>query len=142
MLPRIALKLSARLTSGDTLLKLLCLAVALCIWGVSHIRGLATREVVLPMQFSQLPSGFRAVATPAADLHIVLSGPLPQMQSFIRDTPRVVLSLKDAAAPGVTIFNHLDAHLGLPDKVRAIRISPASIRVELVSSGAADQKSK
>jgi len=112
-------------------LKLLSLAVALCIWSFTAISRETHSELTLPVELRSIPPGYVAGGEPPREIHVTLSGPSLLIDGARRSNTKVILNLR-GAVPGKTLFSNLETYLKLPDGVRVTRISPATLEINLV----------
>lgn len=112
-------------------LKLLCLATAILVWCLSSLSRNITVELAIPLRLIDVPAGFRPGGHLPAVVDVTLSGPPLLIDGARRSNPVVSLGLQGATSPGTTIFRNLDSNLKLPEGVRIIRTSPATLEVQL-----------
>jgi len=120
------------LLSGEPLIIMLCLLLALCIWGVSQTRKDVRVDLMLPVEVHNIPEGFTIRQHPAGQVFFTLSGPAGQLYEARNANQSLVLALPEKALTTKTVFNHLDANLNLPAGVRALRIAPDAVLIELI----------
>ena len=121
-----------RLCTRNLTLKLLCLAVAFSIWCLNSVSRKTEAELILPVKLHNIPSGYIPSAKPPAVIEFTISGPSVLVAGARRFNTVLNLSLDRAVRPGKTIFAHLDTKLRLPDDIKVVRISPASLEVTLI----------
>lgn len=121
-----------QLISGEPMIMLLCLLLALCIWGVSQTRKDVRVDLMLPVEVSNIPDGFTIRQHPAGQVFFTLSGPAGQLYEARNANHSLVLALPEKALTTKTVFNHLDANLNLPTGVKALRIAPDAVLIELI----------
>ncbi len=113
-------------------LKLLSLGVALCIWSFTAVSRESRYELTLPVELRNIPPGYMVSGQATGDIRFTLSGPSLLIDGARRSNATVILNLRGAAVPGKTLFSHLESYLKLPDGIRVIRISPASLEIDLI----------
>jgi hypothetical protein len=112
-------------------LKLLSLALAVCIWSFTALSRETHYELVLPVELRNVPPGYALVASPQGTVRFTLSGPTIMIDGARRANASLILNLR-GVGPGRTLFSHLETDLKLPDGVRVTRISPATLEIDLV----------
>jgi len=112
-------------------LKLLCLATAIFVWSLSSISRITNIELAIPLKLCNIPAGFIPSTPPPAAIDYTLSGPSVLIDGARRSNAAVILSLKGAARPGKTLFMNLESNLRLPEGIKVIRISPATLEIDL-----------
>lgn len=120
-----------RLCTRNAALKLLSLAVALCIWSFTAISREKRYDLALPVELRNIPPGYSLAGEPPREIRFTLSGPSILIDGARRSNAALILSLR-GAAPGRTLFSHLESYLKLPDGISVTRISPASLEIDLV----------
>lgn len=126
-----AIETLKKVCTRNLTLKLLSLAVAFCIWSFTAISRESRYELTLPIEMRYVPPGYTLGSPLPGEIHVTLSGPSLLVDGARRSNSRVILNLR-GAVPGKTLFTHLDSYLKLPDGIRVIRISPASLEIELI----------
>lgn len=130
-MPATRLATVKQLVTRNLTLKLLCLAVAVCVWCLSSTNRRTEAERALPLKVTDVPAGFMLKPPPPAAITYTLSGPSILVDGALRTNPGVKLSLAGAARPGRTLFMHLESYLKLPDGVSVIRITPSALELNL-----------
>jgi hypothetical protein len=120
-----------QLCTRNLTLKLLSLAVALCIWSFTAISRETRYELTLPVELRNIPPGYEVGGQPPREIHFTLSGPSLLIDGARRANTTVILNLRGAVA-GKTHFSNLESYLKLPDDIRVTRTSPASVEIDLV----------
>lgn len=121
----------AQFITANLTLRLLSLALAICIWCISAASHPRQVRLTLPVRLDHLPPGYAVAGTPPAPVQVTLSGPLHLITGVARRTRVLPLDLEGAARPGTTSFTRLESCLELPEEVRVTRISPASLEIRL-----------
>ncbi len=123
-------------------LKLLSLALALCVWAILTVTGDISTRFVIPLRFKNIPPGYAIGGVPPSALDITVEGPPPRIHGARSLNPAVVLDLAGAAKPGATAFTHLETYLTLPRGVTVTRVSPSYIEIclEAEHSSSGDQQ--
>lgn len=110
--------------------KLLSLAIAVGLW--VFVVGQEKSEILLrmPVEATNVPKGMTVIGDRATEVEVLVRGP----RSLVRiaaTQPRVkVLDLR-GSRPGEQVFQVLPEDLKLPPGVQTVRISPATVRLEL-----------
>ncbi|HEX9078247.1 MAG TPA: hypothetical protein VF795_01585 [Desulfuromonadaceae bacterium] len=112
-------------------LKLLSLAVALCIWSFTAVSRESRYELTLPVELRNIPPGYAVRGQAPGEIRFTLAGPSLLIDGARRSNATVILNLRGAAVPGKTIFSRLESYLKLPEGVKVTRISPASLEIDL-----------
>lgn len=112
-------------------LKALSLGVAVCIWSFTSISRETRYDLVLPVELRNSPPGYSLASSPPAEVQFTLSGPSLLLDGVRRSNAVLILNLH-GIKPGKTIFSHLETYLKLPEGIRVIKISPASVEIDLV----------
>jgi hypothetical protein len=112
-------------------LKLLCLATAISVWSLSSISRKTCVELPIPLKLGNIPAGFVPSRPPPAAIGYTLSGPAALIDGARRANKTVMLSMEGASRPGKTIFMNLESQLKLPDGIRVVRVSPATLEIDL-----------
>lgn len=122
--------------SADIGLKVAALGLAAVIWGMSFLAsGTSIRTVSAPIEFDDVPPGLEVAAQSADTLDIQLRG-----NSWIMDSinPGALVAKFDLAGQhvGWQTQHYQSGSLDLPPGIRVDRVTPPTVRVELVHSGA------
>ena len=112
-------------------LKLLSLAVALCIWSFTAISRETHFELTLPVELRNTPPGYEIGGQPPREIHFTLSGPSLLIDGARRSNATVILNLRGAVS-GKTRFSNMESYLKLPDDIKVIRTSPATVEIDLI----------
>lgn len=112
-------------------LKLLSLALAFCVWSLATVSHHATVKISVPVRVSNIPPGFAIAGPLPAQVDITMEGPRNLVAMAKRTSRMVTLDLAGAASPGTTLFSHLESQLSLPEGIRVLRTSPASLDIRL-----------
>lgn len=120
-----------RLCTRNWSLKLLSLALAVCIWSFSSISRETSQELVLPVELRNAPPGYTVSAPLTGEVRFTLTGPPILIYGTRRANSRLILSLRDAS-PGTTCFSHLETNLKLPEGIKVTRVSPATLEIKLI----------
>jgi len=126
-----ALHTLKRIGTRNLTLKLLSLAVAVCIWSFTAVSRESRYELTLPVELRNIPPGYVVNGQAPGEIHVILSGPSLLIDGARRANATVILNLR-SALPGRTLFSHLESYLKLPDGIKVTRISPASLEIDLV----------
>ena len=121
----------ASLFKSNLAVKLLCLALAISVWGFIAASRECRRELVLPVEFSNIPPGYIPNTHNQTEVSFTLSGPAVRMRAAGKNNSKIVLDLRGAATPGKTLFTSLEKYLYLHESVQVIRTSPASLEIAL-----------
>jgi len=114
----------------NTSLRILSLAVAVCIWSFTAFSREVRFDLVLPVELRNIPPGYALDILPPREVRFTLSGPSLLLEGARRSNAVLILNLR-GVSPGRTIFSHLETNLKLPEGVDVTRISPASIEINL-----------
>lgn len=131
-MPATPLGTFTRFCTRNLSLKLLSLAVAFCIWSFTAVSRESRYELALPVELRNIPAGYVISGHQPGEIHVTLSGPSLLIDGVRRSNATVILTLRGAAAPGKTLFSHLESYLKLPDGIKVIRISPATLEINLI----------
>lgn len=126
----VSLDAAKRLCTRNLSLKLLSLAVALCIWSFTAISRDRRYDLALPVELRNIPQGYSLAGQPPREIRFTLSGPSILIDGARRSNAALILNLRGAAA-GRTIFPHLETYLNLPEGINVIRITPAVMEIDL-----------
>lgn len=126
-----ASKTAKQFCTRNPSLRILSLAVALCIWGVTAIPRETRHDLLLPVELRNIPPGYALASQSAGDIRFSLSGPSILIDGARRSNSVLILNLRGISS-GKTIFSHLETNLNLPEDIRVTRISPASIEINLI----------
>lgn len=119
-----------RLCTRNLSLKLLSLAVALCIWSFTAISREQRFDLALPVELRNMPPGYSLAGEPPRVIRFTLTGPSILIEGARRSNTALILNLRGAAA-GRTFFSHLETYLKLPEGVNVTRITPAVLEIDL-----------
>ena len=112
-------------------LKLLSLALALCIWVISSVSQQSEIRLTLPVRFSAIPRGYTATGPAIAAVEVTLTGTRNMLNRAKRSNRALTLDLESATRPGTTTFMRLESYLDLPQGVTVARVSPSSLEIRL-----------
>jgi len=131
-MPAPAIDTLKQICTRNLTLKMLSLAVALCIWSFTAVSREARHELTLPVEVRNIPPGYVINGKPPGEIRFILSGPSLLIDGARRSNATVILNLRGAAVPGRTLFSHMESYLKLPDGIRVTRISPATLEIDLI----------
>jgi hypothetical protein len=114
-------------------IKLLSLALAISVWGFTVISRESTHELILPVEFQNIPSGYSPRNQNQSQVHFTITGPAMLVKSAQGNNSSLILDLKNITA-GKTQFNNLEKYLKLHQSVRVTRVSPATMVIELLDT--------
>jgi len=120
-----------QLSTYNLRLKLLSLALALCVWIISAVSQNTEVRLTLPVHLSNIPHGYAVKGTVPGTIDVTLSGPLYSMTVAKRTNEALTLNLEGAVKPGTTAFTHLESHLKLSQGITVTRVSPAALEIHL-----------
>jgi hypothetical protein len=120
-----------RFCTRNMTLKLLSLAVAVCIWSFTAVSRETHYDLVLPLELRNIPPGYIVAGQPPGEVRFTLTGPSILIDGARRSNSSMMLNLR-GAAPGRVLFSHLESNLKLPDGINVTRVSPASLEINLV----------
>ena len=120
-----------QLRARNLTLKLLSLALALCIWSISAVSRKTEAILTIPVKLGAIPNGYVVEGPVPASINVTLSGPLYLITTAKRSSEALTLDLAKAVKPGTTTFKNLDSYLKLAQEIAVIRISPASLEIRL-----------
>lgn len=120
-----------RFCLGNLTIKLLSLAVAVCIWSFAAISRETHYDLALPVELRNIPPGYRLAGPLPMEIRFTLTGPSILIDGARRSNSSMILNMR-GSAPGPVIFSHLESNLKLPDGIHVTRISPASLELNLV----------
>lgn len=112
-------------------LKLLSLAVAVCIWSFTAISRETHYDLALPVELRNIPPGYRLSGPLPREIRFTLTGPSILIDGARRSNSSLILNMR-GAAPGRVIFSHLESNLKLPEGISVTRITPATLETDLV----------
>jgi len=112
-------------------LKLLCLALALCIWVLANGARPVQVNLTLPLRLVNLPPGSALTGPPPRQVCVTISAPRFLVPGLKRANRALVLDLADSAPAGPVLFTHLETRLRLPQEARVSRISPGRLELGL-----------
>jgi hypothetical protein len=119
-----------RIVTANLKLKLLSLAVALCIWSFTALSREIRYELVLPVEVRNLPPGYELVTPSLPSVRFTLAGPSILMDGVRRSNTSLILNLR-GVGPGRTVFGNLATWLKLSEGVKVTSVSPAAIEIEV-----------
>jgi hypothetical protein len=111
-------------------LRLLSLAVAVCIWSFTAISREARNDLVLPVELRNIPPGYGLAKQPPQEIRFTLSGPAILIDGARRANAAMIINLR-GAGPGKTLFSNLETNLKIPEGIKVTRIYPAVLEIEL-----------
>lgn len=120
-----------RFFARNRLLKLLSLALALCVWGTSTFSPKTTARFLLPVRIKNIPNGYIVDGPVPKVIEVALEGPPARISRTQRSNPAVVLDLNGTTKPGTIAFPHLETHLKLCEGVTVTRVFPSSMEIRL-----------
>ncbi|NVN89368.1 MAG: YbbR-like domain-containing protein [Desulfuromonadales bacterium] len=112
-------------------LKLLSLALALCVWSLATVSHKTTARISIPVRVCNIPHGYAIKRPTTASVEVTMEGPGNLIATTRRSKGAVTLDLDGAVKPGTTLFAHLESYLALPEGVTVLRITPASLEITL-----------
>jgi hypothetical protein len=124
------LNAAKRLFTNNLKLKILSLAVALCIWSFAAISRETRYDLALPVELRNIPPGYILASPMPREVRFTLAGPSILLDGVRRANVVLILNMR-GAGPGKTLFSHLETNLKLPEGIRMTRTSPATIEIEL-----------
>jgi len=110
--------------------KLLSLALAISVWGFAVISRESMHDLVLPVEITNIPSGYSAGDFSQKEVRFTINGPVLLLRSSQNNNSALKLDLKNTIAVK-TEFKNLEKYLNLHQSVRVTRVSPAVIEIEL-----------
>lgn len=119
-----------RFFTGNIKLKLLSLAVAICIWSFAAISRETRYDLALPVELRNIPPGYTLASPFPREVRFTLAGPAILIDGVRRANGVLILNMRGTGA-GRTLFSHLDSNLKLPEGIRITRISPVTIEITL-----------
>lgn len=125
--------------SNNLLLKILCLVLAICIWIFTAFSSELSCNLPLTVELRNIPVGYTVVSAPKRELLITVSGPSILIDGVQRANRNIILNMRNTKE-GKTSFSSLDSYLKLPEGVKVIRISPATLEVELAAKKIIEQQ--
>lgn len=114
----------------DPAIRILSLAVAVCIWSFTAISRESSYNMVLPVKLRNIPPGYSLTKQPPQEISFTLSGPSILIDGARRTNAALNINLQ-GAGPGITHFTHLETKLKMPEEIKVTRISPAFLEIEL-----------
>lgn len=126
-----ALDTAYRFCMRNLTLKLLSLAVAVCIWSFTAISRETHYDLALPVELRNIPPGYRLAGPLPREIRFTLTGPSILIDGARRSNSSLILNMR-GVAPGRILFSHLESNLKLPDGINVTRISPALLELNLI----------
>ena len=115
-------------------LKALSLFLAVVLWLFVAAGTESETGMSLPVVFAHLSPGLTVVNRPPARIDVRLSGPRILLMKLKADQLPVLLDLQ-GVREGTTVFPAVETAIRVPDGVRVIRVTPATIEVRLAKTG-------
>src|SRR5262245_28438681 len=75
-------------------LRLLSLAVAICIWSFTDISREARNDLVLPVELRNIPPGYSLANQPPREIHFTLAGPAILIDGARRANAALIINLR------------------------------------------------
>ncbi len=115
-------------------LKLLALALAVCLW--LYVAGGKEEEVAVevPVRVTNLAQGFVLASQPPDRLEVSVVGPPTILRRLHPDEMVVSLDMTKVKA-GSVAFSSLDRRVPVPAGIRVVRVAPATIELAVRTTG-------
>jgi hypothetical protein len=85
------------------------------------------------VELRNIPPGYEVAGQPLREIRFTLTGPSILIDGARRSNAALILNLR-GAAPGRTLFSHLESDLKLPEGISVTRVSPATLEIDLIRS--------
>ncbi|WP_321470655.1 diadenylate cyclase [uncultured Paludibaculum sp.] len=120
--------------------KLSAAAITAVVWGLSLVSsGTAIRDLVVPVEFTNPPTGMDVSQASATQFEMRVRGPRWEVESLHANEMSVRFDL-NKEAPGVVTLTHPSDVVNLPPAVSVERLLPEAITVHLVPGRRAPPK--
>jgi diadenylate cyclase len=121
-----------RLVTRHGMLKVFALFLTILAWfALAYDPGMVQRNLVLPIEYRNLPDGLQLGASAPSDARVTLSGPESGFRYLEPNSMVISIDLGGVEEPGVEWVTITEEELSLPAKLSMDEVMPGALRLDL-----------